>query len=117
MLTTIGKELRKIRIDRGMLLKQMADAIGISSSYLSSIECGKRDIPLDFVKKISTGVRLTDIEIVKLKKAASDKTYIIKAPSEPHQRIAAGLARSFGKLTDEQLDKIQCLLEEGIENE
>lgn len=42
MLTAFGKEVRKIRLDRGELLKTMADSLGVKSSYLSAIEHGKK---------------------------------------------------------------------------
>ena len=45
MVTSFGKALRKLRIDRGMVLKNMADMLGVSSAYLSAIELGKRAIP------------------------------------------------------------------------
>lgn len=42
MLSELGKALRVIRINRGLLLKDMACIIGVSSSYISSIENRKR---------------------------------------------------------------------------
>lgn len=41
MVTAIGKELRFMRLDLGELLKDMADKLHITPSYLSSIENGK----------------------------------------------------------------------------
>lgn len=38
MATNYGKVLRKIRVDRDELLKDMAGKLGITSAYLSSIE-------------------------------------------------------------------------------
>lgn len=40
-LTPLGKALRKLRISRGELLKDMADKMGISSVQMSSIEHGR----------------------------------------------------------------------------
>ncbi|TVY00629.1 helix-turn-helix domain-containing protein [Cohnella terricola] len=45
MLTLFGKFCRKLRIDTGELLKEMADKLGVTSSYLSAVENGKRNIP------------------------------------------------------------------------
>ncbi|WP_309460957.1 helix-turn-helix transcriptional regulator [Escherichia coli] len=45
MVTSFGKTLRKMRIDRGMVLKNMADLLGVSSAYLSAIELGKSEPP------------------------------------------------------------------------
>lgn len=38
MLTQLGEILRKLRIENGQVLKEMADTLGISSANLSSIE-------------------------------------------------------------------------------
>lgn len=35
MVTSFGKTLRKMRIDRGMVLKNMADLLGVSSAYVN----------------------------------------------------------------------------------
>lgn len=43
MLTELGKFLRKVRIDRGLLLKDMAQGLKISPSLLSSVETGKKE--------------------------------------------------------------------------
>ena len=51
-LTEFGAALRKIRIDRKLLLKDMADALGYSVPFLSKIECGLEDIPHDMVDKV-----------------------------------------------------------------
>lgn len=45
MISNFGKFCRKLRIDQGELLKDMADKLGVTSSYLSAVENGKRDIP------------------------------------------------------------------------
>ncbi len=42
MITNLGKELRKLRLDLGITLFEMAQTIGVSSSYLSSVETGKK---------------------------------------------------------------------------
>ena len=54
MITEFGKELRKLRIDRGEILKTMAEKINVTSSYLSAIECGKRNIPADLIQKLTS---------------------------------------------------------------
>ena len=39
---------RKLRIDNNQILKEMADLLDVSSSYLSAVENGKRNIPNDW---------------------------------------------------------------------
>lgn len=45
MLTDLGRLLRKIRIDHGEILKDMANRFGVTASYLSAVENGKRAVP------------------------------------------------------------------------
>ena len=52
MVNEFGKELRKIRIDHGEILKNMADKLKMTASYLSAIECGKRNIPEELILKL-----------------------------------------------------------------
>ena len=44
-MTPFGEKIRKLRVDRGITLKQMSLAIGVSSAYLSALEHGKRGRP------------------------------------------------------------------------
>jgi transcriptional regulator with XRE-family HTH domain len=44
-MTPFGDKMRRLRADRGVTLKQMSQAIGVSSAYLSALEHGKRGRP------------------------------------------------------------------------
>ncbi len=44
-MTPFGARLREIREARGMTLKSMAAAIGVSPAYLSALEHGRRGRP------------------------------------------------------------------------
>ena len=48
-MTPFGKRLRKYRLDHDMIMKDMADNLGITVAHLSSIEHGK--VPLDGLMK------------------------------------------------------------------
>ena len=52
MLTSFGCYLRKLRIDTGYLLKDLASYLCVTSSYLSAVEMGKRRIPDDWAEII-----------------------------------------------------------------
>lgn len=67
MLTDFGKLLRKIRIDHGEIIKDMADKLGVTASYLSAIENGKRNIPENWVDEISQLYQLDNIATEQLK--------------------------------------------------
>jgi len=44
-MTPFGERMRKMRAERGITLKEMANDIGVSSAYLSALEHGKRGRP------------------------------------------------------------------------
>ena len=60
MLTDLGRLLRKIRIDHGEILKDMANRFGVTASYLSAVENGKRAVPEAWEEIIGYGVRTCD---------------------------------------------------------
>ena len=45
MLTSIGRFLKKLRIDRGEILKDMAEKLDVTVSFLSAVENGKKHMP------------------------------------------------------------------------
>jgi len=44
-MTPFGTKLRQLRAERGMALKEMAEALGVSAAYLSALEHGRRGRP------------------------------------------------------------------------
>lgn len=71
-LTAFGRITRKLRIDRGELLKDMAKQLGITVSYLSAVETGKRNVPHNWIERLQQSYDLSSDETMLLQKAASD---------------------------------------------
>ena len=44
-MTPFGVKLRQLRAERGIALKDMAEALGVSAAYLSALEHGRRGRP------------------------------------------------------------------------
>ena len=44
-MTPFGERLRKLRLEKNLTQKHMAQALGVSSAYLSALEHGKRGRP------------------------------------------------------------------------
>jgi len=44
-MTPLGARLRAMRAERGLTLKEMAEALNVSSAYLSALEHGRRGKP------------------------------------------------------------------------
>ena len=112
MLTEFGKALRKIRIDRQQLLRDMADKLGVSSAYLSAVETGKRRKPQDWVSKIASIYSLSCEEQADLQSAADnsvfDVTISLVNASEQKRNAVLSFARALDGLNDEDLKRIMA---------
>lgn len=82
-MTNFGEYLAELRKAKRVTLKDMADAIGITSPYLSDVEKGRRD-SFDIVRlnKIVDYLKLTDEETNHLMNLAGDQRQSI-APDLP----------------------------------
>ena len=66
MITNFGKFCRRLRINNGELLYDMAKKLGVSSAFLSKVENGKKKPPVDWRAKISANYKLTSTECEEL---------------------------------------------------
>lgn len=58
-LTAFAKELKKLRMAKGMSVRALSESSGVSHSYISQIENGTRDTPQpDLIKKLSKGLEM-----------------------------------------------------------
>ena len=114
MLTEFGQHLRRLRIDCGEFLKNMADKLEVTSSYLSAVETGKRNIPDDWVEKISQLYKLDMFERDALKIAAFNSARSVTmdlSKMVPKRRETASLfARRFDDVDDTTIEAIRNLL-------
>ena len=70
-MTPFGARLRALRAARGESLKSMAEAIGVSSAYLSALEHGHRAQPKPgFVQQVAAYFNLAWEEVDELKALA-----------------------------------------------
>lgn len=60
MVIDFGKFCRKLRIDNDELMKDMAVKLGVTSSYLSAVERGRRKIPTEWAEQIAENYELTE---------------------------------------------------------
>lgn len=93
-LTPYGLVARTLRLELGLTLKAMADAVGVTSAYLSSIELGERDITakikqdaLDFFRTRVDAIKLQKVseaidqtaKVVQIEELASDEKVLVAA--------------------------------------
>jgi transcriptional regulator with XRE-family HTH domain len=62
-LKDLGKNIKKIRLERSLSLSELAARCEMDTSYLSKIEQGKRDIRLLTASHIATGLKI-DISVL-----------------------------------------------------
>lgn len=115
MLTPFGKAVRKLRIDRGWLLRDMAEGVGVAPSFLSAVETGRKPAPDDLVDRISAWAELSEEEKGTLYRAlaTSAKQFRLRTREDmsvEDREAAALLARTFGSLPSEDIAEIRKIL-------
>lgn len=114
MITKFGLFVRQLRLLRNEVLKDMADKLEISSSYLSSVENGKRKIPLEWADKIKNIYNLENNEYLSLLNAIdlTNNEVTISLNSRSHEKKDAILsfARKIDDMDDEDFNNIKKLL-------
>ncbi len=100
-LTPFGETARVLRMKHGISMKQMAEDMGISSAYLSSIEFGEKrlaqkhiDAALRFFKD-----KVTEDQLHELRKAAEQSKQIIDTTGLSAD--ARGLVSAFARRLQE----------------
>lgn len=113
-MTEIGKFLRKLRIDQGEVLFQMAQKLEVSSAFLSAVELGKRKMPYDWNIKIRALYPLTPMQEEEFDEAIaqSEKGVLLdfENASPKAKKLAVSFARSFDNLSNEQLETIKNMM-------
>ncbi len=116
MLTMLGKFLRKLRIDRNELLKDMAGKLDVTVSFLSSVENGKKKMPSAWNQKICEMYNLDADQIKEFTQAVADsedKVELYLKDTDDKKRYAAvSFARKFTDFNDRQLKQLMKILEE-----
>lgn len=114
MLTEFGKEIRKLRIDLGITLFDMAQATGVSSAFLSAMENGKKPVPDDYVETLATNyefIKNAKSRFLKLADQTKKEVRINLAESNAaSNELATIFARSFSELSDDQVARIKSIL-------
>lgn len=123
--TPLGKFLRGLRVENDVILKDMADSLGYSSSLLSGIELGTKMIPdsVSFLAQINRAYSIKNPdELVKLVEShklnseslqVNDDWPLVDMRAYLDERIASGypiIVLEPGHSTQELLEAINKLL-------
>jgi len=114
MKTTVGNFLRDVRLDRSENLRDMAEALGVSSAFLSAVENGKKKMPDSWYGTLSKKYSLDKTRIEELKNAVLESSGVIKLnlskANTTSRKLAVSFARSFESLNEEESEEILKIL-------
>lgn len=121
MLTSIGRFLRKLRIDHGEILKDMADKLGVTVSFLSAVENGKKRMPSPWNSKICELYGLTEAQRNEFSEAIAESEESIGlnlyGASLERRQVAVSFARKFNDIDEAQIEAIRKILQGGTSKE
>ena len=114
-MTPFGDRMRKLRSERGVTLKEMAHALGVSSAYLSALEHGKRGRPgWHLIQRILAFFNIIwdeADEVVRLARISHPRITIDTSGLNPKAtELANRLADDIGKLDPATLDELLVAL-------
>lgn len=94
--TEFGKIVRMARIQAGVRLNEMAEALAVSPAFLSGLETGRKKISDEWLQKIANYVR-GELKVaapaLETAAAVANKTVNLEGLSPQHQMLVAGFAR------------------------
>jgi transcriptional regulator with XRE-family HTH domain len=115
-MTPFGEKIRKLRLERGVTLKDMASAIGVSPAYLSALEHGKRGRPgWHLIQRIIAYFNIIwddAEEVVGLARISHPRIAIDTSGLSPRAtELANRLADEIGKIDEQTLAQMLALID------
>lgn len=119
-MTPFGREIRRLRAERGLSQKQMAMDIGVSAAYLSALEHGHRGQPSwELLQRIIGYFNVIWDEAEELQRLAALShprvTIDTAGLSADATALANRLAECIGELGDEDIRQLQKLIAKATE--
>ena len=115
-MTPFGERMRRLRAERGVTLKDMAAAVGVTSAYLSALEHGRRGRPSWYLlQRIIAyfNVIWDDAEdLIRLARLSHPKITVDTAGLSPRAtELANRIADTIADLDEARLDELIAVLE------
>jgi transcriptional regulator with XRE-family HTH domain len=114
MRTEFGRFCVNLRIERDEFLKNMADKLNVTPSWLSAVEMGKKSVPSTWEEKISKLYDLNEVQVGDLRKAIKNSVQSVKIDlRDKHvsdRRLVIDFAKSFDGLTKQEKEVLKNLL-------
>ena len=117
MLTSLGRFLRKLRIDRGEVLKDMAAKLNVTVSFLSAVENGKKKMPSSWNGEICRLYNFDQNKRDEFTVAIAETEKVVEMnllnTTIGKRELAVSFARRFSEIDDSQVEAIRRILMEG----
>ena len=55
----VGKRVKELRNNLGISQEELADLAGLDRTYITSVECGKRNISIVNIEKLANALNVT----------------------------------------------------------
>lgn len=115
-MTPFGRFMRHLRTEKGLLLKDVADMLGVTSAYLSAVEHGKKGQPnAAMVSTLENELKLSAEQRKELRRAVRDSVSSMDIPSKVTPfafETANAFARKLPDLSEQQLRKIKNIVDQ-----
>lgn len=117
MLTEFGKALRMMRIEHGnKTLGDLGSLLGVSATFISAIETGKKSVPPTFLNDLKRVLGLGEAEVRQLESSASKQAKEISMGlhqrSDRARELAVAFARRFETMSEDEVKKVFQNLDE-----
>ena len=114
--TPFGEFVRILRIRHHQVMGDMAKLLNTSTPFLSAVENGKKNVPVEWVQKLVDIYHLTSDEQYELQRAIDESRLqykiVLGDASVSRRKAAMQFARSFDEMDDETALKILELLKD-----
>lgn len=117
MNTSLGKELKKLRIDLGITLMGLSQIVHLSPAFLSAIETGRKRVPDNFLDTLVANIPAVANNREKfealINQARKEVRMQLDDANFEDAMLATALARRFRTLSAEEKQQISNLLGSG----
>jgi transcriptional regulator with XRE-family HTH domain len=115
-MTPFGQRMREMRAERGILLKDMAEALGVTPTYLSALEHGRRGKPnWAFIQRVIQYFNVIWDEaeaLARLADLSHPRIVIDTAGLSPKATALANrLATTIRECDEDTLDRLAAILD------
>lgn len=114
MVNNFGKFCRKLRIDNGELLSDMASKLGVSSAFLSKVENGSKKPPKEWQEKIVSMYHLDKSKALELEdcmfEAINYQSIDISGFSDENRDMLLSFARKLSSMDSNKKNQFRKLI-------